>query len=73
MGEGAGEPRGRGLRGAWHGGSVTCPEPRRLCVLACCDALLVQPLSGVLVMESLEHATKRGAKIICEYLGGAVT
>lgn len=25
------------------------------------------------VMESLDHATKRGANIIAEYLGGAVT
>lgn len=24
-------------------------------------------------MESLEHALKRGANIVCEYLGGAVT
>ncbi|KAK9292149.1 hypothetical protein L1049_020108 [Liquidambar formosana] len=29
--------------------------------------------SGVLIMESLEHARKRGAKIIAEYLGGAIT
>lgn len=29
--------------------------------------------AGVLVMESLEHAMKRGAPIIAEYLGGGVT
>lgn len=29
--------------------------------------------AGVLVMESLEHAQARGANIICEYLGSAVT
>ena len=29
--------------------------------------------AGVLVLESLEHAQKRGAPIIAEYLGGAVT
>jgi 3-oxoacyl-[acyl-carrier-protein] synthase II len=28
--------------------------------------------AGVLVMESLEHAQKRGANIIAEYLGGAI-
>lgn len=29
-------------------------------------------LAGVLIMESLEHAQKRGATIIAEYLGGAL-
>lgn len=29
--------------------------------------------AGVLVLETLEHAQKRGAPIIAEYLGGAVT
>lgn len=29
--------------------------------------------AGVFVFESLEHAQKRGANIIAEYLGGAVT
>ena len=29
--------------------------------------------SGVLVMESLEHALKRGAPIIAEYMGGSTS
>ena len=29
--------------------------------------------AGLLVMESLEHALKRGARIHAEYLGGAIT
>jgi 3-oxoacyl-[acyl-carrier-protein] synthase II len=33
----------------------------------------VQSFVGVLVLETLEHAQKRGAPIIAEYLGGAVT
>ena len=28
--------------------------------------------AGVLVLESLEHARKRGAHIICEFAGGAL-
>lgn len=32
--------------------------------------LALPVLAGVLIMESLEHAQKRGANIICEYLGG---
>lgn len=29
--------------------------------------------AGVLVMESLQHAQERGANILAEYLGGALT
>lgn len=86
MGEGAGEPPGAAPEAAHSprrtgpAGVRVGPTPAAPRVVPICiptrptkpGAVLCPPFptSGVLIMESLEHAQKRGANIICEYLGG---